>query len=310
MMWGLKQIGFWDETARHQRARHRRAVLRHVRDQGRQVRLARFARAAVLRGAHPASSASRARACPRRWTGAAGTRCATRFTELFKTKTRDEWDAILLGQRRVLRAGAHDDARRRTTSTSRRARRSSSATACRSPRPRRASRARRPRCSARRRGPASTPTRRSPTGASTADEIAKLRETGAIALTRRSAGVDDATTLSSRASSSAGVGGDGDVAELAARARRLAVVVEVRARRRASTASRSGIAPMQFTIALGPRAAVEPSGQPSTARTWFSNWLVSAPSIVQCPQLCTRGAISLASSSPPTSNSSTQHTPT
>ena len=28
---------------------------------------------------------------------------------------------------------------------------------------------------------------------------------------------------------------------------------------------------------------------------WFSNWLVSAPSIVQCPELCTRGAISFAS---------------
>jgi hypothetical protein len=38
---------------------------------------------------------------------------------------------------------------------------------------------------------------------------------------------------------------------------------------------------MQLTIALCPRAAVLPSGQPSTARTWFSNWLVTAPSIVQ-----------------------------
>ena len=71
--------------------------------------------------------------------------------------------------------------RRRTTSTSWRARRSSNATACRSPRPRRASRARRPRCSARRRGRASTPTRRWPTGASTPARSTKLRETGAIA---------------------------------------------------------------------------------------------------------------------------------
>ena len=71
--------------------------------------------------------------------------------------------------------------RRRTTSTSWRARRSSNATACRSPRPRRASRARPPRCSVRRRGRASTPTRRWPTGASTAAEVTKLRETGAIA---------------------------------------------------------------------------------------------------------------------------------
>ena len=37
---------------------------------------------------------------------------------------------------------------------------------------------------------------------------------------------------------------------------------------------------------------------PATARTWFSNWLVSAPSIVQWPELWTRGAISLARSAP------------
>ena len=41
--------------------------------------------------------------------------------------------------------------------------------------------------------------------------------------------------------------------------------------------------------------AVEPRGSPSTARMWFSNWLVSAPSIVQWPELWTRGANSLAS---------------
>jgi len=27
---------------------------------------------------------------------------------------------------------------------------------------------------------------------------------------------------------------------------------------------------------------VEPRGKPRTARRWFSNWLVTAPSIVQC----------------------------
>ena len=43
-------------------------------------------------------------------------------------------------------------------------------------------------------------------------------------------------------------------------------------------------------------ADVSPSGRPSTARTWFSNWLRAAPSMVQCPELCTRGAISLPSS--------------
>ena len=43
---------------------------------------------------------------------------------------------------------------------------------------------------------------------------------------------------------------------------------------------------------------------------WFSNWLVTAPSMVQCPELCTRGAISLANSVPPTSKSSIASTPT
>ncbi len=44
-----------------------------------------------------------------------------------------------------------------------------------------------------------------------------------------------------------------------------------------------------------PRSAslVLPSGNPHMARIWFSNWLVMAPSIVQCPLLWTRGAISL-----------------
>ena len=55
---------------------------------------------------------------------------------------------------------------------------------------------------------------------------------------------------------------------------------------------------MRFTITAAPSASVEPSGRPSTARRWFSNWLVSAPSIVQWPVLCTRGANSFASSLP------------
>ncbi len=97
MMWGLKQIGVWKEAARHQRARHGRAVLRHVRDEGRQVRLARFAGAAVLRGADRASSASKAKGSPRRWTRTGWDALRTRFTELFKTKTRAEWDEVLLG---------------------------------------------------------------------------------------------------------------------------------------------------------------------------------------------------------------------
>ena len=55
---------------------------------------------------------------------------------------------------------------------------------------------------------------------------------------------------------------------------------------------------MKLTIAHGRAARVSPSGSPAIARTWFSNWLVTAPSMVQCPELCTRGAISLATSRP------------
>ena len=166
--------------ARRERARHRRAVLRHVRDEGRQVRLARFARAAVLRRAHPEARARErgpARADGQERLGHAARRgspsCSRRRRATSGTRSSP---GATRATRRCSRCR-----RRRTTSTSRRARRSSNATACRSRRPRRASRARRPRCSARRRGPASTPTRRSPTGASTRGEVAKLRETGAIA---------------------------------------------------------------------------------------------------------------------------------
>ena len=48
------------------------------------------------------------------------------------------------------------------------------------------------------------------------------------------------------------------------------------------------------TLADTPR--LDPSGQPATARMWFSNWLTGQASIVQWPLLWTRGAISFTSS--------------
>ena len=45
-------------------------------------------------------------------------------------------------------------------------------------------------------------------------------------------------------------------------------------------------------IALGTLRPVEPSGRPSTARRWFSYCEVKQASIVYCPELCGRGAIS------------------
>ena len=76
----------------------------------------------------------------------------------------------------------------------------------------------------------------------------------------------------------------------------LAVAVEVRARRPRAPRRGRGASPIAVDHrARRRRASVEPSGQPRIARRWFSNWLVTAPSIVQCPELWTRGAISFAS---------------
>ena len=55
---------------------------------------------------------------------------------------------------------------------------------------------------------------------------------------------------------------------------------------------------------------VDPSGRSSTARTWFSNWEVTAPSIVQWPELWGRVATSLTSNRLPDQKSSTAMTPT
>ena len=59
------------------------------------------------------------------------------------------------------------------------------------------------------------------------------------------------------------------------------------------------------------RGRGEPSGRSNTARRWFSNWLVTAPSMLQCPVLWGRIASSLTRMRPSTvSNSSTARTPT
>ena len=149
-----------------QRARHRRAVLRHLRDRRRQVRLARFARAAVLRRADPAARSREPRTCPRRWTASGWDTLRDAVHRAVQDEDARRVGRDPRGQRRVLRAGAHDVGGDEQRAHQGAPARSSSATVCRSRRPRRASRAPSPRCSARRRGRASTPTRRSPTGAS------------------------------------------------------------------------------------------------------------------------------------------------
>ena len=69
--------------------------------------------------------------------------------------------------------------------------------------------------------------------------------------------------------------------------------------------------PTTFAItATGATASVGPSGQSRTARRCCSNCEVAVPSMVRCPELWTRGAISFTSTSPSTTNSSTAITPT
>ena len=99
------------------------------------------------------------------------------------------------------------------------------------------------------------------------------------------------------------VAADVDVAELAARAappcRTGAPWRRGSSRRDVGAARRSGprsVLPSTFAMTVhGARAAVSPSGRSSTARRCCSNWLVTAPSMVQWPELCGRIASSLTS---------------
>ena len=64
-------------------------------------------------------------------------------------------------------------------------------------------------------------------------------------------------------------------------------------------------------MAAGISRSVAPRGNPHRARTCCSNWLVTAASIVKCPELCGRGAISLTMSRPSAvRKNSTVKTPT
>ena len=96
MMWGLKAIGFWDEALGVNVLDTGAPFYDTYETEGRQVRLARLARAAVLRRAHP-EARPRERGLPAQMDKNGWDTLRTRFTELFKTKTRDEWDAILAG---------------------------------------------------------------------------------------------------------------------------------------------------------------------------------------------------------------------
>ncbi len=75
-------------------------------------------------------------------------------------------------------------------------------------------------------------------------------------------------------------------------------------------AAGSGIPPTQFSMTLAPRAAVEPRGNPSTGAQVVLELARCRTLDRPVPRVVHTGAISFASSSPPTSNSSTASTPT
>ena len=57
--------------------------------------------------------------------------------------------------------------------------------------------------------------------------------------------------------------------------------------------------PRMLSIAAeGTTSSVPPRGRSRIARRWFSNWDVWEASMVWCPELCGRGAISLSSREP------------
>ena len=64
-------------------------------------------------------------------------------------------------------------------------------------------------------------------------------------------------------------------------------------------------------MAAGLSRSADPNGNPQSARTCCSNWLVTAASIVRCPELWGRGAISFTSKRPSdVRKNSTVSTPT
>ena len=234
MMWGLKQIGVWDE-----------ALGANVLDTGApfydtyETADGKFISLGSLEPQFYAELIQRlgleSEGLPAQMDRSGWDTLRTRFTELFKTKTRDEWDAILAGsdacyapvltmseatnnehivarQTIIERDGVPQPAP--APRFSRTARRGAALGAVARP--------------AHRRGPGRLGRRRRD-----ADEAARDRR---HRLTARGGqpSVDASTSACTRASAASSCGligrGDGDVPDLAPGPRRLAVVVQVRAR--------------------------------------------------------------------------------
>ncbi len=97
-IYGMAGAGLWnDERPRDQHAGRRRALLRHLRNHGRQVS---SASARSSRSSTPSCSrrpACRARALPAQMDRKAWPQLESRLAGIFPTKTRDEWCAIMEG---------------------------------------------------------------------------------------------------------------------------------------------------------------------------------------------------------------------
>ena len=121
MMHAFRHAGMWQRRARHQPARHRRALLRHLRDEGRQA-TSRSARSS--RSSTPSCSSGRGlegEELPRQMDRAQWPAMKERLAAIFKTKTRDEWCEIMEGSD-VCFAPVLDDGRGHRAPAQRRAR--------------------------------------------------------------------------------------------------------------------------------------------------------------------------------------------
>ena len=107
MMWGLRGGAAVERRARHERARLRRAVVRHVRD----ARTAGTSRSAPSSPSSTPSSSSASGLARRAVARAARSRrlarrCASASPRAFATRTRDEWQARVRRLRCLRGAGA------------------------------------------------------------------------------------------------------------------------------------------------------------------------------------------------------------
>ena len=94
MMWGFRAIGHVDRRARHQHARRRRAVLRHLRVRRRPLRRRRRHRAAVLRSACSKGSGLDAADLPRQNDVTRWPELRAVLTEAFAGHDRDHWAKV------------------------------------------------------------------------------------------------------------------------------------------------------------------------------------------------------------------------